>query len=343
MVKIITILYFSIISISISFSQPPAGYYDSAEGLTGEDLRTALYNIIKNHDSQSYASLWTHFQTTDKIGSSQVYDMYSIRADGSSNYVFNYTGDQCGNYNAEGVCYNREHSFPKSWFGDTYPENTDLFHLYPTDGYTNGRRSAYPFGEVGSASWTSTNGSKLGSSDYPGYSGTVFEPIDEYKGDFARSYFYMLTRYKNDISSWDSDMLSGSNFSSWAEDMLLEWDAQDPVSQKETDRNNAVYGIQDNRNPFIDNPEWGVYVFAPETIGIDELKNDKFVVWYSNQSLFWKSIKEGQLEIYNIVGQKILSISINEGQMHKQLNLKKGVYIADFKSKNRTVLKFVVK
>jgi len=101
--------------------------------------------------------------------------------------------------------------------------------------------------------------------------------------------------------------------------------------------------MQDNRNPFIDNPEWGVYVFAPETIGIDELKNDKFVVWYSNQSLFWKSIKEGQLEIYNIVGQKILSISINEGQMHKQLNLKKGVYIADFKSKNRTVLKFVVK
>jgi hypothetical protein len=149
---------------------------------------------------------------------------------------------------------------------------SDLFHLYPTDGYVNGMRSNYPFGEVGTASYTSSNGSKLGNCTYPGYSGTVFEPIDEYKGDFARTYFYMATRYENVIAGWYSnsteanDVLQNNSFpvyETWFLNMLGEWCVADPVSQKEIDRNNAVYAIQNNRNPFIDHPEyiysiWGV-------------------------------------------------------------------------------------
>ncbi len=93
-------------------------------------------------------------------------------------------------YSGEGSCYNREHAFPRSWFGGAVsPMNTDVHHVFATDGYVNGRRSSYPYGDVASATYTSSNGSKLGAgSSASGYTGTVFEPIDEFKGDFARAY-----------------------------------------------------------------------------------------------------------------------------------------------------------
>jgi len=134
---------------------------------------------------------------------------------------------------------------------------SDLFHLYPTDGYVNNRRGNNPLGEVNSPTWTSTNGSKLGTNTYPGYSGTAFEPIDEYKGDLARSYFYMSVRYSDEnLGQETNSMFQGSELKSWALAMLMEWHEEDPVSQKEIDRNNEIYAsIQHNRNPFIDCPE----------------------------------------------------------------------------------------
>ncbi len=258
--------------ISIALMAQPAGYYDAANGLSGEDLQIALHNIIDNHTEKSYDYLWTAFLTTDDKANGKVWDMYSDVPGGTPPYEFTFITQQCGNYSSEGDCYNREHSFPKSWFNDGSPMYTDLFHLVPTDGKVNGMRSNYPYGEVGSASWTSENGSKLGSSDYPGYSGTVFEPIDAYKGDFARNYFYMATRYQDLISSWSSPMLDGSSypaFTEWAEALLITWHQNDPVSQKEIDRNNAIYDIQNNRNPYIDHPEyvasvWGGGIIYPE-------------------------------------------------------------------------------
>ncbi len=236
----------------------PAGYYDAAAGLCEANLKTALYNIIKGHTVISYDGLWTSFQTTDKKANGKVWDMYS-------NVEFTFGTDQCGNYSAEGDCYNREHSWPKSWFNDASPMYSDLFHLVPTDGYVNNRRGNYPFGEVASPTYTSGNGSKLGTCSYPGYTGIVFEPVDEYKGDFARSYFYMATRYENVIANWESNsteanaVLDGTSypcFETWIKNMLIEWSNQDPVSQKEIDRNQAVYAIQHNRNPYIDHPEY---------------------------------------------------------------------------------------
>jgi len=247
-------------------AQIPAGYYDPASGQSGAPLKTALYNIINNHTSVSYDYLWTAFETTDVKPDGKVWDMYS-------NCIFTYgTSDQCGNYSVECDCFNREHSWPKSWFADATPMYTDLFHLVPTDGKVNGMRSNYPFGTVSSPTYTSGNGCKLGACSYPGYTGVVFEPLDEYKGDFARNYFYMATRYENIISSWHGNdanaeaiLLPNSFpvFESWFLAMLGEWHTADPVSQKETDRNNAVYAIQHNRNPYIDHPEyvysvWGV-------------------------------------------------------------------------------------
>jgi len=239
-------------------AQIPSGYYDDANGLTGEALQTALHNIIDNHNAVSYSYLWTAFETTDVNSNGKVWDMYS-------NCTFTFGSDQCGGYSGECDCYNREHSFPSSWFNDGSPMYTDLFQLVPTDGYVNGIRSNYPFGETSSPSYTSSNGAKLGPCSYPGYSGTVFEPADQFKGDFARNYFYMATRYSNVIAGWENNdpngdaVLNGTSypaFENWFLSLLLEWNAADPVSQKEIDRNNAVYLIQNNRNPYIDHPEY---------------------------------------------------------------------------------------
>lgn len=244
----------------------PAHYYDDANGLTGNELKTALHNIIKDHTSISYAQIWNAFWSTDNKGNGKVWDMYSDVPNGTPPYVFALGNDQCGNYSGEGDCYNREHSWPQSWFNEQSTPRTDLHHIFATDGYVNGRRSNYPFGEVRSATWTSRNGSKLGSSMTPGYSGTVFEPIDEYKGDFARALMYMSVRYYGEDGSWSSsEMTNKAQIKDWAIAMLLRWHEADPVSQKEIDRNNAIYDdYQHNRNPFIDCPEFANMIWDPD-------------------------------------------------------------------------------
>ena len=249
----------------------PTGYYVTAQGLSGYALKTELYNIIKDHNAQGYSAIWNFYDSSarDKYfeNDNSILDMYSEKPNGSDSYNYTAVSDQCGNYSGEGGCYNREHSFPKSWFGGTIePMNSDVHHIYATDGYVNSKRSNFPFGEVASASFTSTNGSKLGSAASSlNYSGTVFEPIDEFKGDFARAYFYMATRYENVIGTWQTKttssnaVLNGSSnqvFESWVVAMLLNWHNSDPVSQMELDRNQAAFEFQGNRNPYIDHPEF---------------------------------------------------------------------------------------
>ncbi|MEN7551808.1 endonuclease [Rapidithrix thailandica] len=247
----------------------PDNYYQSAEGKSGYALKTALYQIVSSNTEQlSYGDLWDAYTTTDrqKDNPNLVWDMYSYNPDGAPAYTYTFITDQCGQFSGEGSCYNREHSFPKSWFGGkVYPMYTDLIQVVPSDGYVNTRRNNYPYGEVSTANWTSTNGAKLGPNATGGYSGTVFEPIDEYKGDFARIYFYMATRYENKIASWEKNtnhsdaVLDGTSnhvFENWQLALLLKWHQQDPVSPKEQNRNEAVYQLQKNRNPFVDHPEY---------------------------------------------------------------------------------------
>lgn len=253
---------------TVSFAQIPAGYYAAAENKSGYALRVAMHNIIKNHTTLSYNNLWNAFTTTDKRpDNGKVWDMYSDRPSGTPAYYFTFGSDQCGSYSGEGDCYNREHSVPKSWFGGSVaPMYTDLFHLIPTDGYVNSKRSNLPFGKVTNATWTSTNGSKVGTSNISGYSGQVFEPIDDFKGDFARTYFYMAVCYMDkNLGVETQSNFSGGNLKPWAKQLLLQWAAQDPVSQKEISRNNAVYQLQHNRNPFIDFPDLAEKIFGNDT------------------------------------------------------------------------------
>jgi len=243
------------------FAEIPAGYYDDAVGKSGEDLQKSLSTILNDATDVGYDGLWNLYKTTDRRSDGKVWDMYSD----VTNYTFG--TDQCGSYGSEGDCYNREHSVPKSWFNKQSPMVSDIWHVYPTDGKVNGMRSNYPFGEVASDAPGSENGfSKWGKCKTPGYSHTVFEPNDEYKGDFARTYFYFATRYKGVATSgYGAEVFSSAYpyITKWQLDMLLRWHEQDPVSQKELDRNEAVYeSRQGNRNPFIDYPELVDLIFG---------------------------------------------------------------------------------
>ncbi|MEI6749303.1 MAG: endonuclease [Bacteroidales bacterium] len=330
--KIKLLILVALISSIPGFGQIPQGYYDPANGLTGTALKTALHNIIKGHTVLSYSSLYSSFESTDAKPNGTVWDMYSDIPDGTANgnppYVYNYvSGDQCGNYNGEGDCYNREHSFPASWFSDASPMYTDLFHLLPTDGYVNNRRSNYPLGNVGTVTWMSQNGSKLGDCSAPGYSGTVFEPIDAFKGDFARSYFYMSVRYYTEDSGWPgSPMVTGSQLKPWALEMLKLWSSADPVSTKEINRNNAVYADQHNRNPFIDHPEYVAAIYGGNT-GISDVQEYLKALVYPNPVVNSCQVDVPGLEsnpnvtllVYDITGRKEIADMSRIGN-HFELN-----------------------
>lgn len=257
------------------------GYYSHANGKKGEELKSALAKIQSQlvtdnkYVKQSYNEVWAAIEKLDRRSDGKMLDRYS----NTSN--FTPVSDRAGNYNGEGDVYNREHSFPASWFNDDDLMYTDIMHLVATDGYVNNRRSNYPFGETKNSSYTSDNGySKLGPCSVEGYSKTVFEPNDEWKGDFARIYFYMVTCWEIYITQWDSPMLDGKTYpglSDWALKMLLRWAKNDPVSEVEKKRNDGVFDIQGNRNPFVDFEGLEQFVWGQFTDSVPDLNNYKSI------------------------------------------------------------------
>ena len=253
-------------SAQAALAAEPTNYYRFAIGEKDEALMTALCNTIHNHNKLSYGSgLLYAFSVADVDDQGYIIDIYS-----NCRYKPNDNGSSASHV---GEGYNREHSFPRSWFGgEVDPMNTDVFHIYPTDIHVNSQRGNNPYGECANGTRLTYDSyvakGKLGTSTYPGYWGTVFEPDDEYKGDLARTYFYMVTCYKSELPNWPgSPNLNYSQnkykaFSTWTINMLMEWHRMDPVSEKEIKRNEAIYGLQDNRNPFIDHPELAEYIWG---------------------------------------------------------------------------------
>lgn len=240
----------------------PAGYYKSLYGKSGQALKDAIHELAIQHTKLGYNSLWHHFPATDHYPDNvtKVWDMYSDK-----DYYFNGTNSVSG--------MNKEHSFPKSWWGgdDDVLAYTDLNHLYPSDGPANMAKSNYPMGAVSSTNVKGgfdNNVSKVGSpvAGQGGGSSLVFEPDDRYKGDFARTYFYMACAYQD--YNWVHTYMV-HNYSSgwqtlnpWAVTLLINWARQDPVSTKETNRNDEVQKHQNNRNPFIDFPALFEYIWG---------------------------------------------------------------------------------
>jgi endonuclease I len=311
----------------------PAGYYDPAIGTTGQALRAALSTIIRPHTELTYTpGVWDAIATTDRKPSGKVWDIYSDIPGGTPSYQFTYVTQQCGSTGGtvEGFCYNREHSWPQSKFtfpnANNTPGKTDLFLVYPTDYLVNNRRGDNPYGKVGTASQTFTNGSKLGNNVYPGApSGTCFEPIDSFKGDLARSYFYVSTCYRNDsmyFTTWEMATLVA--LKPWAAQMLLEWHHNDPVSKKELDRNNAVYALQGNRNPFIDHPEyadciWGTANCSTTAVAANGSATEQAYV-YPNPAngqvhISWQyaAARPAAINVHNIAGQVVYTNNSTTG------------------------------
>lgn len=239
-------------------------YYAKADGLKAAELKTAMYQIINRHTTISYSNLFEAYKQSDLRADGKIRDWYSNVTN------FNPDTDRAGTYKAEGDCFNREHSVPQSWFNKESPMKSDLVHVVPTDGYVNNRRGNYPFGETKGEVYKSANAySKLGACTVSGYSGQVFEPNDEVKGDFARIYFYMVTCYEDRITSWNggtvSQVFDGKSYpglKDWTLKMFLRWAKQDPVDEVERARNEAVYKLQKNRNPFVDYPSLCEFVWG---------------------------------------------------------------------------------
>lgn len=382
MKKNITLITFLLCSL-IGWAQIPAGYYNTATG-TGLTLKTNLKKIIDNvsdgipsehlHADQGYAALWTLYTHTafrdnyyENDGS--LLDLYSENPSGADPYTYSTTTQQCGSYSGEGDCYNREHLIPQSYF-DGYainPMKNDPFFVVPSDGKVNNDRNNLPFGKVGTATYTSQNGSKRGNglnSGYAlGYSGIVFEPIDEFKGDVARAFFYFATRYEDNMDEFYSsanaatceakNMFDGSIgrvFTNPFLDILVKWHTDDPVSAKEIAINNDIYyNHQSNRNPYIDHPEY-VGIIWNSFLGSDSFAFENSISVYPNPAIHNEVYVSTTTELksivlYNINGQIIQEInnpSKVENDTYKLANLPKGFYLLQLSSENATTTKKVL-
>lgn len=256
MIKKLLFLAFSAVCFSAS-ADIPEGYYSDCEGKKQSALKSQLYTIIKDHDRISYGKngTWVAFRDTDVRDNNTWWDIYC-----DDEVVVESSG--------AGKGMNIEHTFPKSWWGGTKNDAyCDIMHLMPVNSNINSRRGNNPYAEVATVKWNNER-SKTGSpkSGQGGGATTVFEPDDEYKGDLARTYFYMVTCYQN--LTWEGDGLKTAKNGSyptlqdWAIEMFLDWHRNDPVSQKELDRNEGVYENQGNRNPYIDYPELVEYIWG---------------------------------------------------------------------------------
>ncbi|MBI1780064.1 MAG: endonuclease [Sphingobacteriales bacterium] len=356
----------------LTFEPPgePTGYYNAASGLTCAALKSALFSIISTGTTQlTYTpGLWNAYPQTDKKRNDAntadvVWDMYSDNPSGADPYTFTFVTNQCGNYSKEGDCFNREHTFPQSWFGNgVYPMYSDINFVVPTDGYVNGVRGDNPYGETSAPTKTTLNGSKIGPCTYPGFTKTIFEPIDTYKGDIARIILYVVTRYQSQLPAWKSnanadDILDGTTFPSldpWVINLFIKWHNQYPVSQKEIDRNNAVYDIQGNRNPFIDHPEYVAAIWQCATPATEISLQNNFIKLYpnpvSNTTInvqMNESIATGvQAQVIDLNGKLITTTTIAAGIKTFSLpaeSLSNGRYFVKFVTKKGTTTKsFIV-
>lgn len=268
--KLLTAVSLLCLSLAIGFAQGPNGsktYYQAANGKKGAALKTALHNIIKISSSAgwSYDGLKEAYKTTDTRADGYLRDWYSNATNYTPGSAFS------GGTSAEGLGYNREHLVPQSWFKEASPMKSDIWHVVPTDAKLNNERGSDPLGEVGSSYYESKNGySKWGKARSSlGYTGQVFEPNDEVKGDIARAYFYMVTCYEDKISNWTSSgssvyVFDGNKYpglTDWCLTMMMRWSALDPVDDIEIARNNVIAATQ-NRNPFIDYPGLEEYIWG---------------------------------------------------------------------------------
>jgi endonuclease I len=210
-------------------------YYDPSQGQSDEALKLALRNLINGHNSLGYSD------ARDEMY--MVIDNQKVNGQGAANNRVEtiYVGDIAEGYSSridaqDNYDLNTEHTFPQSQFSSSEPMLSDLFHLFITDASVNGARGNKPFGNVTNPTWQQ-GGSRMDDNR--------FEPRDQQKGQTARAVLYFLIRYGN----------SGNFVDATQQNTLLQWHEQFPPGSIELQRNEDVFEVQDNRNPFIDHPD----------------------------------------------------------------------------------------
>lgn len=273
------ILLSLVIFVSAAHADYKAGYYDAMDGQKKEALKRAAKKCVETHQELRYSDLPNYWINSDVYP--ELYDGLRRWWEMYSNNIYLIDNGLTGKQSFSANKMQREHAVPKSWWkkGDDVeytPAYSDMWNLFPSDGSANQAKLNYPLGPVKSAKFD--NGlSKVGTAmtGFGGGSEQVFEPGDEYKGDFARSFFYMATVY--DDLPWKYTYIFYTNqwptLRNWAKDMLLDWARRDPVSQKEIDRNDAVEKCQGNRNPFVDFPQLAEYIWGDRTEEVFYIKD----------------------------------------------------------------------
>lgn len=298
-------LVLSLWTVSIFAEDLPEGFYNSVNGLKDCELKGTLKELIRDHTVIPYGDgSWEVFYYADQDENGYCMDMYC---------------DDWKKFGAPGSAVsgcNVEHSFAKSWWGgaknDAYK---DCYHLNPSNSVANSARSNYPLGIV--TNLVKTAGSlKIGKQHHDSLNVdfNIWEPKDEYKGDFARAYFYMATCYGKDKNgAYDPTVCSayqgwrldnkdvGSKFAMqndnylefqpWEQEVLIAWHRQDPVSVKEIKRADAVSNFQHNRNPFIDYPYLAEFIWgekAGEELNLADLMGSFEQDFVPGQSNGWR-------------------------------------------------------
>lgn len=335
---IISLLVFCL---ATGFAQIPPGYYEDAEGLKGEALKTALHNIIDNHTEYSYNDLRDFIlRETDED------------PDNSNNVILLYTGrsQHKDTFGGGADDWNREHVWAKSHgdFGNTPPCGTDAHHIRPTDASVNSARGNKDF-DNGGVEHSEAQGNY--------YTSSTWEPRDAVKGDVARMIFYMEVRYEGGSGELDLEVVDYVNTSPEPEhgkySTLYEWHQQDPPDAFEINRNEVIYSYQGNRNPFIDHPEFLINIYEP-TIGTQENTSTNQIVVFPNPTSDFISIsnissdlKNWEISITNMYGQKVRNgIGYDNASMNNidVSYLPNGIYILSLINENKIIAgKFQVK
>ena len=387
----------------LKINASPGTYYNGIDSnQTCSNLKTALMNLISNDHHLNYGDIDDYYNRTDlkpaefPFTGSIVVERYCSEIPtglDSCNFRYNdmtpgvrsfcFTGGTAAAYC---ICFAKEHVFPSSWFDDSTLMRTDMHYLWPADSKANNDKSNFPLGYVRpTATSTSYNGTKVGRSDAArnyGYIGAkdtlvsnnnniynkVFEPIDSFKGDFARAYLYVATRYGNRIGNWEnldpigSMVISNTSYTGlepWILQLCVQWHKQDPPSAFEIKRNDSVFAIQGNRNPYIDFPAWvekayglnGSGICLPTAIRTNKTlefttfpnpANNTINIQFSGSTI---SDKNAVIEINDLIGQAILQQNIvlnKETESVDISNLAKGIYLLNIKNAGQNnVVRFI--
>ena len=322
----------------------PVDYYQQANNLSGDDLKEALHQIISNHVVFPYTAT-----TTDTWDILQLSDQ---DPDENNNMILVYTGrsqdkgyrDGSGNYsqyeNGNGTqsnSWNREHVWPKShgFPDDSDNAYTDVHNLKPCDRSVNSSRGTKDFDNGGSQHSEASD--CLTDSD-------SWEPADYIKGDIARILFYMVVRYDpgidHDNNVFDLELVDYTTPNNndpilGKLSSLLEWHVNDPVDDFEINRNDVIFGFQENRNPFIDHPNLVNFLWG-ENIGMNWNENLNLTENQPNQPKIYPNPTTGIINFSNNLENKIIEVFDFKGQFLQKvlidnsnslkLNLPSGIY-----------------